>query len=127
VDGKQFTVGDALPVPREMYRGLVAADLNNDGCLDLVVTALNAQARIVRNACRGNWLKVDVPKPGARVQAGGQWRHVSTSVGYASSCACPLHFGLGDAATVDVEVQTPGAGSQRFPAVKANQVLVVKR
>jgi hypothetical protein len=125
--GKQFTAADPLPVPREMYRGLVAADLNNDGCLDLVATALNAQARLLRNTCRGNWLKVDVQIPAARVKVAGQWRHVSASAGYASSCACPLHFGLGDAATADVEVQTPGAEPRRFPAVKANQQLVVKR
>jgi hypothetical protein len=36
---------------RAMFRGLVAADLDADGCLDLVVTALDEPARILRNPC----------------------------------------------------------------------------
>ena len=86
-----------------MHRGIVAADLDDDGCLDLVVTALNAEARILRNPCRGgNWLKVD--SRGASVRVGNQWRQASTAVGYASSYAGPLHFGLGSATVADVEI-----------------------
>ncbi|MBL8227966.1 MAG: CRTAC1 family protein [Bryobacterales bacterium] len=126
VNGKQFVTGAALPVPADMYRGLVAADFDNDGCLDLVATALNASARVLRNGCGGNWLKVDVRAAGARVRAGSQWRHVSSTIGYASSCECPLHFGLGPAPTVDVEVLFSGGATKRIEGVKANQVLVVK-
>ncbi|MBS1827878.1 MAG: CRTAC1 family protein [Acidobacteria bacterium] len=121
---KRFEATPALPVPPQMYRGIVAADMNNDGCLDLVATALQAPVRILRNTCRGNWLKIAATKTGVRVRVGDQWGHTSTSVGYASSCACPLHFGLGDAATVDVELFEPGAEPRRFPSTKANQTLV---
>lgn len=125
--GKRFAATPPIPVPSQMYRGLVAADLNNDGCLDLVATALQAPARVLRNTCQGNWLKVAGLKPGARLKVGSQWGHASTTVGYASSCACPVHFGLGSATTVDVEVHTPGAPPRRYPATKANQTLVLQQ
>ncbi|MCS7024149.1 MAG: CRTAC1 family protein [Bryobacteraceae bacterium] len=122
-DGQQFVMGDAIPLAPDMYRGLVAADFDNDGCLDLVVTALESQASVIRHRCQGNWLMVDIRQPGAIVKVGSQRRSVSTSVGYASSCACPLHFGLGAAQTVDVEIQVPGSEPKRFRGVPANQVL----
>ncbi len=56
-----------------MHRGLVAADLDGDGCLDLVVTALDAPAKILRNPCAAK-------RPGAKRQWWG-----TTAVGYASS------------------------------------------
>jgi hypothetical protein len=100
-DGK-FTA-EALDATPQMHRGIVAADLDDDGCLDLVVTALNAGARILRNPCRGgNWLKVNSPR--ARVRVGKQWREASTAVGYGSSYAGPLHFGVGSATAADVEI-----------------------
>jgi hypothetical protein len=124
VDGKRFAAGDELPAPAEMHRGLVVADFDNDGCLDVAVTALNAPARILRHTCSGNWLKVDVRLPGARVRVGDQWRQAaSTTSGYASSCACPLHFGLGSKAAVDVEVIPPKGNSRFYKGVRANQTL----
>jgi hypothetical protein len=108
-DGK-FALGPGWSsLEPAMYRGLVAADLDDDGCLDLVLTALQAEARILRNPCvaAGNWLKVGVRAPGARVHVGGQWRYASTAVGYGSSYAGPLHFGLGAATGAEVEVFWP--------------------
>jgi hypothetical protein len=57
-----------------MHRGLVAADLDGDGCLDLVVTALDAAPKILRNPCLA-------PKS---ARAPRQWMG-SSAVGYASS------------------------------------------
>jgi len=125
LEGKQFTDGGSLGAAREMFRGLVAVDLDVDGCLDLVATALNAQARVLRNPCPGNWLRITPPASGARVRVDGQWRQDSSAVGYGSSCACPMHFGLGTRTTADVEVFWPGGGSKRMSGVKANQTLVV--
>jgi hypothetical protein len=89
---------------------LIAADMDNDGCVDIVLTALNAQARILRNPCTDgrNWLKVQAPMLGTRVRVGKQWRHATSSAGYASSYVGPLHFGVGAAKTVDVEAVLPG-------------------
>lgn len=96
-------------MPRGMYRGLVAADMDNDGCVDVVTTALNTAAQIIRNPCQDghSWLKVDVRILGARVRIGTQWKHVQSSTGYASSYSGPLHFGLGSAKDVSVEVMYP--------------------
>jgi hypothetical protein len=65
----------AAPLARPaMHRGLVAADLDRDGCLDLVVSALDSSPKVLRNPCTN-------PKgPGARRQWLG-----SSAVGYASS------------------------------------------
>lgn len=125
LDGKAFALGTGLPSAAAMHRGLVAADLNGDGCLDLVVTALNAPAKILRNPCTGNWLAVDLKDPGTRVRVGSQWRNVSSAVGYASSCVCPLHFGLGKQVEVEVEVIWPDGRKKLIRGVKANQTLKV--
>jgi hypothetical protein len=110
-----------------MYRGAVAADLNDDGCLDIVLTALNAQARILWNPClsESRWLKVNAGGPGTRVRVGNQWRHVSTAVGYGSSYAGPLHFGTGTQTTVDVEVLSP-SGRRKQLATQTNRTITVE-
>jgi hypothetical protein len=109
-----------------MYRGLVAADLDNDGCLDIVLTALHAEARVLRNPCdtARNWLKVDVRRPGARVRVGAQWRLVTTAVGYASSYAGPAHFGLGAATSAEVEVLWPD-GHKTKVETQANRTITI--
>jgi hypothetical protein len=98
--------------PRALHRGLIAADMDNDGCVDVVLTALNTHARVLRNPCSDgrNWLKVQAPVLGTRVRVGKQWRHATSSVGYASSYVGPLHFGVGAAKSIDVEALLPGGG-----------------
>ena len=125
---QQFALSGNFAAPAAQYRGLIAADLNNDGCLDLVATALAQPARVVPGRCprAHGWLKVDVREGGARVQVGQQWRQVSATQGYASSCQCPLHFGLGLAETVDVRVTWPSGRIREWKAVKPNQTLVAQ-
>jgi len=93
-------------MPKAMYRGLAAADLDGDGCLDVAVTALGEQARVMRNPCVGNghWVQVQAGRGAVRVRVDGQWREASTAAGYASSNAGPLHFGVGAKKEVEVEV-----------------------
>ena len=109
--------------PRAMWRGALAADLDNDGCLDVVLTALESAPRILRNPCSGSghWLQVEVRQPGARVRVGSQWRVVSSATGYASSYAGPQHFGLAGAAEADIEVIWPGGRNKLQRGVRANQ------
>ena len=91
---------------KAMYRGLVTADLDGDGCLDAVVTALGERARVMRNPCdgAGHWVQVKPGRGAVRVRVDRQWREASTTVGYASSNAGPLHFGVGAKSEVEVEV-----------------------
>jgi hypothetical protein len=51
---------------------------------------------------------------------------MTTAVGYASSSHAGVHFGLGRADKVDVEVTWPGGRVQRLAAVPANQVVRVR-
>lgn len=123
-----FAPGDGwAKLEPAMYRGLVAADLNGDGCLDVILTALQAASRLLRSPCQnaGNWLQVDVRELGARVRVGQQTRWVSSATGYASSYLGPLHFGLGSATRADVEVTWPDGRSKRI-ATEANRAIQLK-
>jgi hypothetical protein len=115
-------------LPKAMYRGAMAADLNNDGCLDVILTALQEPPRILWNPCPAGarWLAVDVRQPGARVRVGEQWRIVSSASGYSSSYAGPQHFGLGEATEADVEVVWPGGRSKRLGKVAAGRRVKVE-
>ncbi len=127
--GREFSAEAFLGAPAALYRGIVAADLDHDGCLDLVATSLQEPARVFRNPCATghHWLKVDVRVPGARVRLDTQWRHVTSAVGYSSSYVGPLHFGVGDKKRVEVEIRWPGGEVQRLADVGVDQTLVVTK
>ncbi|MBM3783626.1 MAG: tetratricopeptide repeat protein [Acidobacteria bacterium] len=107
--------------PKAAHRGLTAADLDGDGRLDLVVTVLGGAAEVWRNDSNaGQWLAVEVPA-GTTVRAGQQVMQAFSTVGYASSVEAPLHFGLGTAETVDLDVTFPNGSRQKVPAIRTNQ------
>jgi hypothetical protein len=126
--------------PPRRHRGSAFGDLNHDGKLDLVVTALSAPAEIWMNDSPGDshWLEIALQGTksnrdgiGARIRivAGGltQFNHMSTATGYASSSAGPVHFGLGSAKTVDeIEVYWPSGIKQVLQNVPADQILRIK-
>ncbi|MGE5645273.1 MAG: CRTAC1 family protein [Acidobacteriota bacterium] len=142
--GKKFAdvsaqVGPAFQVPQR-HRGAAFGDLNNDGRIDVVVTAQHVQPEIYinRSENRNHWLLVDLTGVksnrdglGARVQAtaGGvtQYNQATTSVGYSTSSDRRVHFGLGAAAVVDkLEILWPSGVRQTLTNVKADQVLKVR-
>jgi len=126
--------------PPKRHRGAAVGDLNGDGRLDLVVTALGSKAELWLNQSEAgrHWLQFDLE--GVRsnrdgigavvaVTVGGeqQTNHATTSVGYASSSAGPVHFGLHEAETVDsVEIRWPSGQVQRLENVVADQVVKVR-
>jgi len=126
--------------PPARHRGSAVGDLNGDGRLDVVVTALSAPAEIWMNdSPAGNhWLEFQLEGTksnrdaiGARVKlvAGGkaQYNHVAFAAGYASSSAGPLHFGLGSSKSADlVEIRWPSGMIQELKDVPADQVVKVK-
>lgn len=126
--------------PPQRHRGSAIGDLNHDGKLDVVVTALGAPAEIWINDSpnQNHWLELTLQGTksnrdgvGARIQvtAGGktQFQDVSTASGYASSSAGPVHFGLGTATQADeVKIRWPSGTQQVLKNMKSDQILKVK-
>jgi hypothetical protein len=126
--------------PPRRHRGSAFGDLNHDGKLDLVVTALSAPAEIWLNDSPGDnhWIEIalrgtksnrDGIGAKIRIVAGGQTQlnHMTTATGYASSSAGPVHFGLGAAKTVDeIDVYWPSGIKQALQHVQADQILKIK-
>ena len=115
-------------------------DLNGDGRLDVVVSAIGAPGEIWMNQSPGNnhWLEFKLQGTrsnrdgiGARIKlvtkSGAQYNHMTTSVGYASSSAGPVHFGLGPNSSADlVEIHWPSGIVQQMCDVAGDRVVLVK-
>ena len=121
---------------RRSHRGAAFADLNNDGKMDAVVTALGEAPEIWANTspAEKNWLIVKLTGTrsnrdgiGAEIRIEKQVNHMTTAVGYASSSYSGVHFGLGKLNVVDkVEIRWPSGTIQKLANVRANQVLNVR-
>lgn len=121
------------------HRGAGFGDLNRDGSIDIVVSRLGEPARVYRNTQSNNWLIIDLEGTksnrdgiGARVQCATpdgrrQWNHLSTSLGYGSSSASTVHFGLGaNPAVSELEIHWPSGEVQRITDIEANRYLTVR-
>jgi hypothetical protein len=128
---------DASPPAR--HRGCAFGDLDGDGRIDVVVTALESDAEVWMNRSEnsGHWLDIALRGTksnrdgiGARIklvtESGSQYNHMTTSVGYASSSDGPVHFGLGaDTRAETIEIHWPSGIVQTLQNVNADRVLNV--
>ena len=126
--------------PARRHRGSAVGDLNHDGRLDVVATALSAPAETwINDSPSGNhWLELALEGTksnrdgiGARIKvvAGGkaQYHHVSFAAGYASSSAGPVHIGLGKNASAEtVEIRWPSGIVQEIKSAAADRVITAK-
>jgi hypothetical protein len=129
---------DASPPAR--HRGCAFGDLDGDGRVDVVATALGKEAEIWMNRSEGagHWLDIALEGTksnrdgiGARIKvgtkAGAQYNHMTTSVGYASSSHGPVHFGLGaEERAEQVEIHWPSGILQTLRNVAGDRVLSVR-
>ncbi len=125
---------------KAIHRGAAFGDIDNDGRIDVVVTALNAPLEVWHNVSptANHWLLVRTV--GARsnrdgigakikvVTAGGaQYNHVNTTVGYGCSSDVRVHFGLGkDAVVKELQITWPSGTIQTLRDIKADQILTIK-
>ena len=123
--------------------GAAAADLDNDGDLDLVVNNINDPAFVFKNTLndskqKSNYLRISIKGKPANPDAFGvevvayfngvaQAAQVVAGRGYLSTSERIVHFGLGNASHVDsVRVRWGPEGESLLMNVAANQTLLVQ-
>jgi enediyne biosynthesis protein E4 len=123
------------------HRGAAAVDLDNDGQMDLVVTALGERPKLLRNVAelQGRWITVRlIGRTSNRDGLGAIVRvtlddgrvlvnHATTSVGFASSGDPRVHLGLGrDGQIKQIEIVWPSGVRQTLERPTINTVLTIE-
>jgi enediyne biosynthesis protein E4 len=120
--------------------GAAYADLDNDGDLDLVINNINQTAFVYENAAGkgdNHYLQVKLVGEGWNTQGIGtkawlyangnrQYLQQMPARGYQSSVSPVLHFGTGNAGTVDsLLVKWPSGKTQVLKNIKTNQLVTI--
>ena len=125
---------------KAVHRGAAFGDLDNDGRVDVLVTALDGPLELWHNRSPAahHWLLVDLVGSrsnrdaiGAKVKvvtaSGTQHNHVTTAVGYGSASDRRVHFGLGQESSVkELTITWPTGKTETLKDVRADQVLRVR-
>ncbi len=136
---RDVTAGSGA-IEDESSRALCSGDIDADGDLDLVVTAFNGRARVLRNeqAGQGHWIMLDVRDErgcaalGARVEVqtknSRQMRVVRAQSSYLSSSDPRVHFGIGADVRVErVKISWPDGLVQQLESLDVDRLVVVRR
>jgi enediyne biosynthesis protein E4 len=116
-------------------RGVAFGDINNDGCMDAVLSCLGGPPVLLLNRGGGSnhWLSISLQGTrsnrdgyGARVSVNGQTRIATSTGSYLCANDKRLHFGLGSAENATVEILWPSGTKQIISDVRADQFLSVR-
>src|SRR5438270_3232621 len=125
-----LSLHDALPIS--------FGDFDNDGDVDILIVNQNEPPSLLRNDVTGgnHWIKIKlvgtksnrsaigacvIARYGDNVQA----QEVLSQSSYLSANDSRLHFGLGPATTVNLEIRWPSGQSEKLTAVAADQLVFV--
>ena len=114
----------------------MAADLNGDGKLDAIVSALGERPEFWRNVSsdQNHWIELRLIGTnsnrdgiGAVLRVRNQWSFRTSSFGYASAVLAPVHFGVGREAVIPlIEITWPNGVVQKLHDVKADRCVEVR-
>ena len=125
---------------RAAHRGCAFGDLNNDGKIDVVVSAIGDHAELLYNTTTNNnhWILLQTigvksirDGIGTRIKLTGesglvQYNHVTTAGSFASSSDKRVHFGLGrDTRIKEIELRWTSGRTQVLQNVKVDQILKI--
>lgn len=116
-------------------RGLAAADVDNDGQLEILINSQNAPPALLdaEKSVQGSWILLQLEGTrsnrsaiGARVRvessSGTQYSEVRGGGSYLSQSDLRLHFGLGEDERANVEVRWPSGESQLLKQLEAGRL-----
>jgi hypothetical protein len=120
-------------------RGAAFGDFDNDGDVDVLILNMNEPPSLLRNDVAGanHWVKLKLVGTksnrsaiGARVTARyagkQQVQEVLSQASFYSANDLRLHFGLGLADKVDLEIRWPNGAVEKIPNAPMNRILTVK-
>lgn len=121
-------------------RGSSAADMDNDGDIDLVISNLAGRAVLLRNDTRsGHWITLTLVGQGrnrdalgasVRIRAGGRTQRalVHGGVTFLSQGDRRVHFGLGEAERIErLEIVWPGGQAQVLNDLAVDRFLTLEQ
>jgi len=127
---------------RMVGRGTAFADIDRDGDLDVLITAVGQKPRLLRNDQKlgHHWLRVSLQGKLHNRDAIGAWvelvlpdgtqlpRQVMPTRSYLSQCELPVTFGLGSHERIDrLVIRWPDGSEQEVRDLPVDQAIAIKQ